>query len=101
MSASSDDKASIAAATASLAREAREAVPSETSGFFFEEEVTPDLAYKMRLRSITYNGESKFQQVQIINTDAFGQTLVLDSKTQSAQFDEAVRKGQIVFEVDC
>ena len=35
--------------------------------------------------SIGFNTNSEFQRVQIIETAAFGKTLVLDGKTQSAQ----------------
>ena len=42
------------------------------------------------LKSIGFNTNSEFQQVQIIETSAFGKTLILDGKTQSAQSDEFV-----------
>eukprot|EP00948_MAST-09A_sp_MAST-9A-sp1_P000475 g475.t1 len=44
----------------------------------------------MRLKSIGWDSQSKFQHVQVIETSEFGKTLVLDSKTQSAKFDEKV-----------
>lgn len=86
----------VAAATDALARDVRDSLPTETSGFWFEEEVTPDLAYKMRLKSITFNADSKFQNVQVAETHSFGQTLVLDSKTQSAAFDEHIYHESLV-----
>ena len=58
--------------------------------------MTPDLILRSKLNNITYNGQSKFQRVQIIETAPFGTTLVLDGKTQSAQFDEAVYHEHLV-----
>lgn len=51
---------------------------------------------KSQLTSIDFNSKSKFQKVQIIKTIPFGTTLVLDGKTQSAQFDEAVYHEHLV-----
>lgn len=67
-----------------------------TSGFWFREEVTPDLAMEMKLKAITFDAKSDFQRAQIIETADFGKTLVLDSKTQSAAFDEAIYHESLV-----
>ena len=61
-----------------------------TSSFWFSEDVTPDLVMKMRLNKISFDAKSAFQRVQVIETESFGKTLVLDGKTQSAQRDEFV-----------
>ena len=42
-----------------------------------------------------FNGKSPFQKVQIIES-CFGKTLVLDSKTQSAEFDEHIYHESLV-----
>lgn len=67
-----------------------------TSGFWFSEDVTPDLVLKSKLNKISFDAQSKFQKVQIIETAPFGRTLVLDSKTQSAASDEAVYHENLV-----
>lgn len=57
-------------------------------GFWYEEQVTEELLLKMSLRKILFEGESKFQRVQVVETAPFGKTLVLDDHTQSAELDE-------------
>ncbi|KAH8050585.1 spermidine synthase [Aureococcus anophagefferens] len=64
--------------------------PTMTSSFWFDEEVTPDLSMRMRLKTLTFDEQSDFQRVQVIETAEFGTTLVLDGKTQSAKVDEYV-----------
>ena len=64
--------------------------PTMTSSFWFDEEVTPDLSMRMRLKTLTFDEQSDFQRVQVIETAEFGKTLVLDGKTQSAKVDEYV-----------
>lgn len=59
-----------------------------TSGFNFREDVTDDLKFETELKAIHYNTGSDFQKIQIIETAAFGRTLILDGKTQSSQVDE-------------
>ena len=71
-------------------------VPAVTSHFWFDEEVTPDFAVKMRLESIDFQAKSDFQDVKIIKTTQFGKTLVLDGKTQSASNDEHIYHESLV-----
>jgi len=63
---------------------------TETTGFWFSEDVTPDLRTAMRLKGMAYEDASQFQRIQIVETVPFGKTLVLDGKSQSARFDEFV-----------
>ena len=80
----------------SNAEDAPQETPPVTSGFWFREEVTEDWAIQMRLKNLGFKKKSQFQHVQIIETDQFGKTLVLDSKTQSAQADEHVYHETLV-----
>lgn len=57
------------------------------------------MTIRMMLKSIMYNEHSEFQNAQIIETGPFGKTLVLDSKTQSALFDEFVYHENLVHPV--
>jgi spermidine synthase len=57
---------------------------------WYYESIAPDLVQAAGVRRIVYEGRSAFQRVQIIELDAFGRTLVLDGKTQSAEADEWV-----------
>jgi spermidine synthase len=50
----------------------------------------------MRLSTITFDSKSDFQTAQVVKTVPFGKTLVLDGKTQSAQFDEAIYHESLV-----
>ena len=47
-------------------------------------------AWQTELLNLTFNGKSDFQKIQVIETAAFGKTLLLDSKTQSAKCDEFI-----------
>ncbi|KAJ1455777.1 S-adenosyl-L-methionine-dependent methyltransferase [Pelagophyceae sp. CCMP2097] len=67
-----------------------------TSSTWFKEEETPDQTMAMRLKSMTFDGQSDFQRVQVIETFSFGKTLVLDGKTQSAAGDEAIYHESLV-----
>ena len=48
-----------------------------------------------------YEKKSPFQTVQVITSQQFGKTLVLDGKTQSAQFDEFVYHESLVHPAMC
>lgn len=61
--------------------------------------VTTTLFLKSELKSIGFNSESKFQRVQIIETDPFGKTLVIDDHTQSAACDEHIYHEALVHPV--
>mmetsp|Transcript_25027 Transcript_25027/g.39578 ORF Transcript_25027/g.39578 Transcript_25027/m.39578 type:complete len:355 (-) Transcript_25027:1269-2333(-) len=62
----------------------------QTSGFWFVEAVTPSMDVRVKLKKIMHESQSEFQKIQVIDTHSFGRTLVLDSKTQSAQLDEFI-----------
>lgn len=64
------------------------AVPRETARLCYNEANSPFYDVQLRLERVLYEGQSKFQHVQVIETTQFGKTLVLDGKTQSALFDE-------------
>ena len=68
----------------------------ELSGNWFMESVSPDLAVMLRVREILYSGETPYQKVEIIDSDVFGRTLVLDGKTQSTERDEFVYHETLV-----
>ncbi len=69
------------------------------NGFYYEEMVTSTLFLKSELKRIGFNSESKFQRVQIIETDPFGKTLVIDDHTQSASCDEHIYHEALVHPV--
>jgi len=68
----------------------------DTAPFYMNEYVMKDLSIRTPLLSIDFTGKSKFQDVKVIETAAFGKTLMLDGKTQSAKFDEFIYHESLV-----
>ena len=62
----------------------------DTLGKWYFEQVTPDLTMLYRIRGIVYSGETQYQTVEILDTHAFGRSLILDGRTQSSASDEAL-----------
>jgi spermidine synthase len=60
------------------------------------ESVYPDLAVMLRIRKVFYSGETAFQKVEVLESDVFGRSLVLDGKTQSTEKDEFVYHESLV-----
>lgn len=69
----------------------------DKSGFWYSEDVSPEMKVTMRLNSIVYNDEkkSKYQKVDVIDT-VFGLTLITDGKSQSAECDEFMYHESLV-----
>lgn len=63
------------------------------------EAVTPSLHQLTRISSVVYSGRTKYQQVEILDTEPFGRVLRLDGKTQSSQSDEYVYHEALVHPV--
>ena len=68
----------------------------EMTGKWFVESVYPDLAVMLRIRKAFYSGETAFQKVEVLESDVFGRSLVLDGKTQSTEKDEFVYHESLV-----
>jgi len=66
------------------------------TGFWFREDVTASLRTEAALTKMTFDCQSEFQHVKIIETVPFGKTLVLDGKSQSALSDEYVYHETLV-----
>ena len=62
----------------------------ETLGKWYSELVTPDLLMQYRIRNIAYTGKTRYQAVDILDTETLGRCLVLDGKTQSCEVDEHI-----------
>jgi len=63
---------------------------------FFEEDIDDTYKIKTPLKQILFTGQSPFQSVQIIETEAFKRTLVMDGKSQSTEVDEKVYHESLV-----
>ncbi len=68
----------------------------ELAGNWFVESVTPDLAVMLRLRQVLFSGQTEFQKVEVLDSEEFGRSLVLDGKTQSTELDEFVYHESLV-----
>jgi spermidine synthase len=63
---------------------------------WFSDYISPDLTVLHSIKKRIYSGRSKFQAVEIINTDSFGICLVLDGKIQSSEADEFIYHEALV-----
>jgi spermidine synthase len=87
--------ASLAEAADALKLANREEVPV-TSGFNFREDITDNLLQETELLNMSHNTQSEFQLIQVVETAAFGKTLLLDHHTQSSAKDEFVYHESLV-----
>ena len=60
----------------------------DVSGKWFIETVFPDLAVMLKVRKVLYSGRTAYQAVEVLESEVFGRSLVLDGKTQSTERDE-------------
>ena len=63
---------------------------------WYSEPILPTLVHQVKLNAIHYTGRTRYQSVEIVETDPLGLTLVLDGKTQSAQADEFIYHESLV-----
>ena len=68
----------------------------DISGKWYLETVFPDLAIMLQVREVHYSGNTQFQKVEILESETFGRSLVLDGKTQSTESDEFVYHEALV-----
>ncbi|MCH8891905.1 MAG: fused MFS/spermidine synthase, partial [Chloroflexi bacterium] len=66
------------------------------SGNWFIESVYPDLSVMLRVRQVYYSGQTAYQKVEILDSELFGRSLVLDGKTQSTERDEHIYHETLV-----
>ena len=63
-------------------------LPSRT--IWYTEQITSELVQASSVQKVVFEGSTKYQDVQILDTGSFGRILVLDGKTQSSEADEWV-----------
>ncbi len=63
---------------------------------WFIEYTSPTQAHMHGVKDYIYCGETRYQKVEIINTDTFGYCLILDGKIQSAQADEYIYHESLI-----
>lgn len=65
-------------------------------GKWFFETITADLALLYRIKKSIYSTKTAFQAIEVLDTETFGRSLVLDGKTQSTQIDEHIYHEALV-----
>ena len=65
-------------------------------GLWFKEIFTDNLLFGYRVKRVLFSGQSKFQKIDILDLYAYGKTLFLDNKIQSAEIDEYIYHEALV-----
>jgi spermidine synthase len=68
----------------------------DTDPNWFQEYLAPELYQMLGVREEIYSGNTRFQEVQVLDTYTFGRCLVLDGKSQSAEADEFIYHEALV-----
>ncbi len=68
----------------------------DVSGKWLLETIYPDLIMMLKVREVFYSGKTQFQQVEVLGSDIYGRSLVLDGKTQSTERDEHIYHESLV-----
>ena len=66
------------------------------SGNWFIEGVSPELAVMLKVRQVYYSGQTSYQKVEVLDSELFGRSLILDGKTQSTERDEHIYHETLV-----
>ena len=68
----------------------------DMSGNWFIESVHPELSVMLKVRQVFYSGQTAFQKIDVLDSELFGRSLVLDGKTQSTERDEHIYHETLV-----
>ncbi len=68
----------------------------ELTGKWLIETVYPDLAVMLRVQQVIFSGRTEYQHVEVLESDLYGRSLVLDGKTQSTERDEHIYHQSLV-----
>ena len=68
----------------------------DVSGNWYLENVFPDLVTMLQVRQVLYSGNTAYQKVEVLESNLFGRSLVLDGKTQSTEKDEHIYHEALV-----
>ena len=68
----------------------------DISGKWLLETIFPDLAIMLKVRQVLYSGKTAYQQVEVLESEIYGRSLVLDGKTQSTERDEHIYHEALV-----
>ena len=68
----------------------------DISGNWFIEAVSPELSVMLKVRQVYYSGQTAYQKVEVLDSELFGRSLILDGKTQSTERDEYIYHETLV-----
>lgn len=68
----------------------------DVSGKWYLETIFPDLSTMLQVREVIYSGETAYQKVEVLDSQTYGRSLVLDGKTQSTERDEHIYHEALV-----
>ena len=68
----------------------------DMSGNWFIEAVSPELSVMLKVRQVYYSGQTAYQKVEVLDSELFGRSLILDGKTQSTERDEHIYHETLV-----
>ena len=68
----------------------------DISGNWFIEAVSSELSVMLKVRQIYYSGQTAYQKVEVLDSELFGRSLILDGKTQSTERDEHIYHETLV-----
>ena len=68
----------------------------EITGKWVIETVMPDLAIMLKVDDVLYSGHTGFQRVEVVHSEVYGRSLLLDGKTQSTERDEHIYHESLV-----
>lgn len=64
-------------------------IPRVSSRRVFTEALNPNFGYFYTIKKTLQKGETKYQQIELVDTDEFGKVLLLDNITQVAQTNDS------------
>ena len=68
----------------------------EITGKWVIETVMPDLAIMLKVDEVLYSGKTEYQRVEVVHSEVYGRSLLLDGKTQSTERDEHIYHETLV-----
>ena len=68
----------------------------EITGKWVIETVLPDLAIMLKVDEVLYSGRTEYQRVEVVHSQVYGRSLLLDGKTQSTERDEHIYHETLV-----
>lgn len=71
-------------------------MPEPKSYKWFLDFLSPDEGHMHGIKTILFSKQTKFQQVEIMDTGSYGRCLVLDGKIQSSELDEFIYHEALV-----